>query len=135
MKSFFKITQGIVAVSSTLDDGRRQIVALRASGDCVGYLETEGRYTFQGEALTSVEACAFDRRKFDRFVRLHPDLAAAVAETLSAALKQTGENMMVIGQLKSTERVAHFLVEVARLYGERHLQIKPLVLHINPSDG
>src|SRR5690242_18243855 len=38
MGSFFKITKGVVAVSRTLDDGRRQIVALRAAGDCVGYL-------------------------------------------------------------------------------------------------
>ena len=87
MGSFFKITQGVVAVSRTLDDGRRQIVALRAPGDCVGYLQVAGNYAFQGEALTDVEACAFDRRKFDAFVQLHPDLASALAEALSVALE------------------------------------------------
>jgi CRP-like cAMP-binding protein len=35
MTSFFKIRKGIVAVSRALDDGRRQIVAVRAPGDCV----------------------------------------------------------------------------------------------------
>jgi CRP/FNR family transcriptional regulator len=109
-------------------------VALRAPGDCVGYLETAGLYAYQGIALTDVRACSFDRRMFDSFVRLHPDLSAALAEALSAALKQTGENMMVMGQLRSTERVAHFLVEIAKLYGERQIQVKPLTLHIKRSE-
>ena len=39
------------------------------------------------------------------------DLAAALAEALSAALKQSGQHMLVLGQLRSTERVAHFLAE------------------------
>ena len=116
MGAFFKIRSGVVAVSRSLDDGRRQIVAVRVPGDCVGYLDVDGRYAFEGEALTDVEACAFDRRRFDAFAAHHPDLAAAVAETLSAALRQSGEHMLVLGQLKSTERVAHFLAEIDTLY-------------------
>src|SRR5688500_20262535 len=75
MGAFFKIRKGIVAVSRALDDGRRQIVAVRAPGDCVGYLDSNGKYAFEGEALTDVEACAFDRRGFDAFAADHPDLA------------------------------------------------------------
>jgi CRP/FNR family transcriptional regulator len=132
--SFFKIRQGIVAVSHALDDGRRQIVALRAPGDCVGYLDTDGKYTFDGEALTDVEACAFDRRRFDSFAAEHPDLAAAVAGALSSALKQTGELMLVLGQLRSTERVAHFLAEISSLYSERQVSTQPLSLHMSRSE-
>ena len=112
MGAFFKIRSGIVAVSRALDDGRRQIVAVRAPGDCVGYLDSDGKYAFEGQALTDVEACAFDRRGFDAFAAKHPDLAAAVSEALSAALKQSGQAMLVLGQLRSTERVAHFLAEM-----------------------
>jgi CRP/FNR family transcriptional regulator len=130
MGSFFKITQGVVAVSRTLDDGRRQIVALRAPGDCVGYLQIAGKYAFQGEALTDVEACAFDRRKFDSFVQLHPDLASALAEALSVALEQTGRNMLVMGKLRSTERVANFLCEISALYGARRVSVTPLTLYV-----
>jgi CRP/FNR family transcriptional regulator len=131
MTSFFKIRKGIVAVSRALDDGRRQIVAVRAPGDCVGYLDNNGKYAFEGEALTDVEACAFDRRGFDAFAADHPDLAAAVAEALSSALKQTGQAMLVLGQLKSTERVAHFLCEIDMLYRQRHIGGTPLVLHMS----
>jgi len=130
MGSFFKITRGIVAISRTLDDGRRQVVALRAPGDCAGYLQTAGNYTFQGEALTDVNACAFDRRRFDAFVLLHPALATALAEALSSALKQTGHNMLVIGKLLAIERVANFLCEIAVLYGGRQMSMIPLTLYI-----
>ena len=132
--AFFKIRSGVVAVSRTLDDGRRQIVAIRAPGDCVGYLEVDGRYAFEGEALTDVEACAFDRRRFDAFAAQHSDLAAAVAESLSAALRQSGEAMLVLGQLKSTERVAHFLSEIDTLYRQRHVSAWPLSLKMSRAE-
>lgn len=133
--AFFKIRKGIVAVSRTLDDGRRQITALRAPGDCVGYLEKNGTYAFEGEALTDVEACAFDRRKFDVFVAQHPDLGAALVEALSSALKQAGMMTLVLGQLRSTERVAYFLAEISALYAKRHVSwAQPLALHMGRNE-
>ena len=134
MGAFFKIRSGIVAVSRTLDDGRRQIVAVRAPGDCVGYLDQDGKYAFEGQALTDVEACAFDRRRFDAFAAKHPDLAAAVAEALSAALKQSGQDMLVLGQLRSTERVAHFLAEIDTLYQQRAVSSRPLSLKMSRAE-
>ncbi len=131
LTSFYKIRKGIVAVSRALDDGRRQIVSVRAPGDCVGYLDNDGKYAFEGEALTDVEACAFDRRGFDILAAEHPQVAAAVTEALSGALRQTGEAMLVLGQLKSTERVAHFLCEIDALYRQRHIGGTPLALHMS----
>ena len=134
MGAFFKIRSGIVAVSHTLDDGRRQIVAFRGPGDCVGYLDNDGRYAFDGQALTDVEACAFDRRGFDAFAAGHPDLAAAVAEALSAALEQSGQHMLVLGQLRSTERVAHFLAEIDTRYRNGAASSGPLSLKMSRAE-
>jgi CRP/FNR family transcriptional regulator len=131
---FFKIRSGIVAVSHTLDDGRRQIVAVRAPGDCVGYLDNDGKYAFEGQALTDVEACAFDRRGFDGFAAKHPELAAAVAEALSAALQQSGQAMLVLGQLRSTERVAHFLAEIDTRYRKGAVASGPLSLKMSRTE-
>lgn len=81
-----------------LDDGRRQIAALRVPGDCLGYLEKDGCHVFEGHALTDVEACTFDRRQYDAYAALHPDLAAATADALSAALSQAARGLIrVIG--------------------------------------
>ena len=134
MSAFYKIRSGIVAVSRSLDDGRRQIVAVRTPGDCVGYLDNDGRYAFEGHALTDVEACAFDRRAFDAFAARHPDLAAALAEALSAALKQSGEHMLVLGRLRSTERVAHFLAELELPYRKGVVSAGPLSLKMSRTE-
>ena len=132
--AFFKITRGLVAVSSTLADGRRQILSFHAPGDVVGYLETDGCYAFEGETLTDVEGCSYDRRGFDAMVARRPDLAAAVAKALSDALKRTGHGLTVVGQLKSTERVANFLAELCALYQKRQMMAGPLVLHMNRAE-
>ena len=117
--NFFKITRGLVAVSRTLDDGRRQIVALRIAGDCVGFLHTDGRYTFEGHAITDVEACAFSRRRFDELAQRYPALAAATADALVRAQREAGELVLAMGQLRSTERVAYFLAKMHALYASR----------------
>ncbi|TAJ87348.1 Crp/Fnr family transcriptional regulator [Reyranella sp.] len=132
--TFFKIRKGLVAVSRTLDDGRRQIVALRTAGDCVGYLDDAGRYAFEGQALTDIEACSFDRRRFDAVAADNPDLAAALSGALSSALSQLGEAMLVVGKLRSTERVAHFFAEMASLHRQVNPERGPLLLHMNRSE-
>ncbi len=134
MSSFFKIRSGVVAVSRTLDDGRRQIVAVRAAGECVGYLDNAGHYAFEGQALTDVEACAFDRRGFDALVAENPNLAAALADTLSKALTQAAESMLVVGKLRSTERVARFLAEMVLLNRRSNSDCGPFHLYMNRSE-
>lgn len=132
--NFFKITKGVVAVSQSLDDGRRQILALRVAGDCVGYLHTDGHYTFEGHALTDVTACTFNRRRFDDLVGLHPALAAATAETLANTLKQASNSISALGQLRSTERVAYFFAELHALYEARFGTMNTIGLNMNRSE-
>jgi CRP/FNR family transcriptional regulator, anaerobic regulatory protein len=131
MGPFFKIRKGVAAVSRAFNDGRRQIVALRVPGDCLGYLEQDNRYVFDGHALTDVDACTFDRRRYDAYAAEHPDLAAATMDALATSMRQAGRALFVLGQLTATERVAHFLVEIDELYRERQLATEPLSLFMN----
>ena len=113
-----------------LDDGRRQIVGIRAAGDLCGYPENRGHHLFSGEALTEVEACAFDRRKFHASIAGHVDLACALIDDTSRKLERASENLTVMGQLNSTERVAHFLVEIGELRASGQIDTRPLKLHL-----
>ena len=130
MGHFYKVTKGIVLVFRSLVDGRRQIVGVHSIGDLCGYLEKDGTYNFSGEALTDVEACSFDRRRFDAFVTRNPDLGSALADDMSDKLKRAAENMAVIGQLKSPERVAYFLLQLADVYSRKMGLAQPLQLHL-----
>jgi CRP/FNR family transcriptional regulator len=130
VQMFYKITRGIVVESRMLDDGRRQIVGIRATGDLCGFPENGGRQLFSGQALTEVEACAFEKRKFHAFIGHRVDLARALADETSRKLKRATENLMVMGQLKSTERVAHFVAEISELHASKRLDTPLVKLHL-----
>jgi CRP/FNR family transcriptional regulator, anaerobic regulatory protein len=131
LKMFYKVTSGIAALLHSLPDGRRHIVELNSIGDLCGYLARNGTYLYSGEAITDVEACAFDRSHFDAFVPRHPDLAQALMEAIAAKLMRAQANMVALGQLKSTEKVANLLCQFDDLYSNRlNVADRTLVLHL-----
>jgi len=114
-----KIITGIVSVSKTLPDGRRQILDFFFAGELCGYLETEGRYTFEGQAITDVTTCAFTRSRFKAFTAAHDDLTEIVRATLAWKLEGISRHAVVLGQLSAKERVATFLCWFGARSGER----------------
>jgi CRP/FNR family transcriptional regulator len=130
----FKIITGIVAVAKRLPDGRRQILGFFYPGELCGYLETEGRYTYEGEAITDVWACSFSRARFKAFTAAHRDLAEIVSATLARKLESVSTHMTVVGQLSSVERAAAFLCELKAHYEERGLKGSTLALPMTRDD-
>ncbi len=122
----FKVTSGIVAETRTLIDGRRQIVGFFLPGDICGYLESEGRYSFDGEAITRVETCSFDRDRFTAFVDRHRSVAEEMRRALAERLMTMGDHLSVLGQLTSTERVANFLAMMTAAHDTRNVRTEPL---------
>ena len=129
-----KVTSGIVAESRTLADGRRQIIAFFLPGDICGYLESDGRHTFDGEAITTAETCAFNRERFSAFVNRNNDVAEEMRRDLADRLKMAGTHLSVVGQLTSTERVANFVAMMTAAYAARNVQTRPLPLPMKRSD-
>ena len=132
--SVFKVTSGIAVESRSLSDGRRQIISFLLPGDICGYLESEGRYTFDGQAITGVETCSFNRERFGAFVARNRDVADEMRRLLANRLKLVGAHLAVVGQLSSTERVANFLATINVAYATRHMATHPLPLPMKRSD-
>ncbi|HLG49922.1 MAG TPA: Crp/Fnr family transcriptional regulator [Reyranella sp.] len=130
----FKVTSGIVAESRTLADGRRQIIAFFLPGDICGYLESDGRHAFDGEAITTAETCSFNRERFSAFVNRNNDVAEEMRRNLADRLKMAGAHLSVVGQLTSTERVANFVAMMTTAYAARNVQTRPLPLPMKRSD-
>jgi len=105
----FKVTSGIVAVSRSLPNGTRQILRFALPGDICGYLSEGGAYAFDGEAITDVTTCTFQRDGFDNFAATHDVTAEAVRRELSQVLASAGQHLIVLGRMPTAARVAHFL--------------------------
>lgn len=129
----FKLTSGIVAVSRPFADGRRQIVRFFLPGEICGYLQTAGKYAFDGEAITEVRTCSFNRRRFDLFVAEHRGVADAIRVALEDTLRHVGDHMAAVGQLTSEERLADFLRKLGIAYSEHAMQTRPLLLPMTRS--
>jgi CRP/FNR family transcriptional regulator len=124
----FKIITGIVAVSKRLSKSRRQIVDFLFPGEICGYVEADGRYAFEGRAVTPVETCVFSRERFDAFTARHDDLREVVRTTLGWKLERVGRHTATVGQLFSIERVAAFLCWLRARYEEYGMETTPLAL-------
>jgi CRP/FNR family transcriptional regulator len=130
----FKLTSGIVAVSRSLSDGRRQILSFVMSGDLCGLQDVDGLHDFDGEAITDVETCSFNREGFNNFVSRNRDVADEYRRYLLGSLSLLGGHLGAVGQLTSTERVAYFIDEMITLATERHIQTHPLALPMRRVD-
>ena len=130
-QAFYKITKGVVVeIMDVADDGRRQIVAIRTVGDLCGYPTRKGRYSFAALAITMVEACAFGAEKFNAYMGRNLEFSCAVADDLSERLNQAAVRLAVVGQLRSLERVAHFIVEMQERLRSRGTNNRLVELHL-----
>jgi CRP/FNR family transcriptional regulator len=134
IKSIFKITKGVVALSQLLADGRRQILNFAQAGDLCGTLEVDGRYVVAARAVTDVEACAFDRDRFDAFVERHADVAAERRLALQDKLSFMAQRVTVLGRMLAHEKLAHFLIEYGAACAQRGLPVQPLTLPMTRID-
>jgi CRP/FNR family transcriptional regulator len=117
----FKIISGIIAVSNTLPDGRRQILDFFFPGQICGYLETSGHYSFDGQALTDVTVCCFTRARFKAFPAAHDDLREVVRAALASKIGSVSRHAAQLGLANSLESVAGFLCWVGDRYSEQGL--------------
>lgn len=108
----YKLVSGVVRVSKLLPDGRRQISAFHLPGDMFGF-EIDDIHHASAEAIVPVKVVAF---------KWHTLLSATassgfVHELLNRTmigLRQTQDHLLLLGRKNALERLAAFLLEMAR---------------------
>src|SRR5262249_23486079 len=109
----FEVVQGAVRSYKILSDGRRQICAFYLPKDIFGW-ENGPTYRFTAEAMVNTTVRAVRRQNLEYVaatdVRVTRDLLSMLARNLEHAENQ----MMLLGQKDSLEKVAAFLLEMDR---------------------
>ncbi len=129
----YNLTEGVVSVSRSLADGRRQIFGFLLPGDFIG-LEVGDTYGCDAEALTVTKACRFERAAFDTFLRKNPDVALGLVRVASNDLAQARQHEVLLGRKTAVERIASFLLDLRNRSGQRHLRTQPLALPMTRSE-
>jgi CRP-like cAMP-binding protein len=123
----YKLVSGVVRISQLLPDGRRQISAFHLPGDMFGF-EADDIHHASAEAIVPVKVIAF---------KWHGLLTATVSsrfvhELLNRTmigLRQTQDHLLLLGRKNALERLAAFLLEMARRSGDDDVIDLPMPRH------
>jgi CRP/FNR family transcriptional regulator len=107
-KFVFNLVRGVVLLSKSLSDGRRQVVGIALPGDFMGLALTE-LHSFTATALSEVEVCRIDRERFSELLDENPRLVRRVYATSASELTAAQDHMILLGRQTADEKVASFL--------------------------
>mgnify|MGYP001335307602 CR=1 FL=1 len=122
------IIDGVLKLSTSLSDGREQIVGIVYPSDFIGRpfgTRTQHNVT----ALTDAHVCTFSSTDFDRFARDHPDLEHRLLERTLTELDRTRHWLLLLGRMTATEKLAHFLLDMSQRL------VRPGCSPLDPADA
>ncbi|MGF9566786.1 Crp/Fnr family transcriptional regulator [Neorhizobium sp. BT27B] len=110
--NFIVIIDGIALLAKTLRDGRRQIVGIKFAPGII----TPPNVTrpIHISAATKLEICLIPSAIMDEHVRDSSFLATEVIKSICEELEQAREWLLAIGRKSAVERLASFLIFIAR---------------------
>lgn len=109
------LQKGMAIRKRIVEDGRRQIVNFVLPGDIFdlqALIETEADHGV--EAITPCETRLIDRHDFMRVVVSHADFISALWWSAIQEEALLREHLVLLGQRRAIERVAHLLIELRR---------------------
>jgi CRP/FNR family transcriptional regulator len=114
----FVVSSGIVRVFKFLPDGRRQITRFLYAGDflCVS---ADDRCGYGAEAATAVSLLSFRRSDLERAVEEAPEIRHMFLADTFSELAAAQDHMVLLGRKSASERVATFLLMLARRQATR----------------
>ena len=110
---FSSVVTGCATMSRTLEDGRRQTVGLLLPSDYVGR-PGRAHAPYEIRAATDVTLCRFERRGFEALVARTPHLSNRLLAMTLDELDAARDWAVVLGRMTARERVAAFLLSLAR---------------------
>jgi CRP/FNR family transcriptional regulator, anaerobic regulatory protein len=112
------IVSGVIKLIKVLPDGRQQIVALLLASDFLGR-PFKATSPYVAEAATTVELCCYGARDFERLLAEQADLKRLFLERALDAVDAARDWMLLLGRKNAREKVAAFLLMIARGGGSR----------------
>ncbi|RME65958.1 MAG: Crp/Fnr family transcriptional regulator [Alphaproteobacteria bacterium] len=112
----YKVLGGAVRLSQLLADGRRQVGGFYLAGEMFGFTDA-AHHDFTAEALAPTRLMAIRRDALLTRMAREPLLAREMWSFAAAELARAQRHFMVLGRKTACERVASFLLDMARRTG------------------
>jgi CRP-like cAMP-binding protein len=113
----YRVETGAICLYKVLPDGRRQVLGFAYPGDLLG-LGTLGEHQFNAQATKPSRLRSLPWSTMQHVARQDPAFGIKLYEVMSQELAAAHDLLLTTGQRTATERVAAFLLAMARR-GER----------------
>lgn len=105
------IKEGVVKLSTSLPDGREQILSPRVAGQMVGFNRVEDKvYPYTAEALTWMDTCSVRHQDMLQILQQNPETSMHLIGLLSQELGHSQMMIRNLGLKNSREKVASFIL-------------------------
>lgn len=109
----FALRSGQIKLTSSMPDGRQQILRIAVAGQLLGIETFCGhRYPYTAEALTDVVACKISHDDLRHILEANPAISLRVIESLSQELDQAESLIRDLGLKTAPEKVSSFLLSL-----------------------
>jgi CRP/FNR family nitrogen fixation transcriptional regulator len=122
---FYQVVSGAVRTYKLTEDGRRQIGAFYLPGDVFG-LEAGNEHAFTAEAVVFSTVRVAKRSAILSMAARDGQLAQALWTAATGGLRAAQEHLLVLGRKTAEERVATFLLDIARREDAREVIELPM---------
>ena len=112
----FHVLEGCLRLYRIMQDGRRAILGFSYAGELLG-VSSSAIYTCTAEAVTPVRLGRLARHRFHELVDGSRDLRAQLLTEISGEMTAAQDQIMRLGRTGADERVATFLLHIARRTG------------------
>jgi CRP/FNR family transcriptional regulator len=129
----YRVESGTVCLYKIMPDGRRQVIDFAFGGDYLG-LGQQVEHTLNAQALEPVRLKCIPVGTMARLAQRDPRLALKLYEAISAELAAAQDHIFTVGQRSAAERVASFLLALARRQQRKGQDASTLVLPMTRAD-
>lgn len=112
LERYSNILRGVVKLSKTTADGRRQIVGLQFAPDFLGRPFSK-QSDVEIQSATDVKVCSFPRNVLDKLIKQSPELEHRLHQQTLKELDEADDWMLTLGRKSAGEKVASFLHFIA----------------------
>jgi CRP/FNR family transcriptional regulator len=109
----YRVETGTICLYKVLPDGRRQVLGFAYAGDLLG-LGAMGEHQFNAQATKPSRLRSLPWSTVQQLARQDPAFGIKLYEVMSQELAAAHDLLLTTGQRTATERVAAFLLAMAR---------------------
>lgn len=122
---YFRVVSGVVRLSKVLPDGRRHVIDFLFAGDFFGFAAGEA-YDHAADAISAAVVTRYARRAVDNLARTDIETCDLLRRSTTRALVAAQERGLLLACMSATERMANFLLALARRVGARDRILLPM---------